>query len=94
MHGLHNVRNALSVIAIAQELKISDDVMKKAFAGFSGVKRRFTKTGEVGGITIIDDYGHWEGCRKAVDEYFEKEKVRMLLHRIDYTGRIGVKSEE
>ena len=45
------------------------------------------------GVLIIDDYGHWEGCRKAVDEYFEKEKVRMLLHRIDYTGRIGVKNE-
>lgn len=46
------------------------------------------------GVLIIDDYGHWEGCRKAVDEYFEKEKVGMLLNRIDYTGRIGVKNEE
>lgn len=45
------------------------------------------------GVLIIDDYGHWEGCRKAVDEYFEKEKVGMLLHRIDYTGRVGVKSD-
>ena len=43
------------------------------------------------GVLIIDDYGHWEGCRKAVDEYFAKEKVGMLLHRIDYTGRIGIK---
>lgn len=43
------------------------------------------------GILIIDDYGHWEGCRKAVDHYFEQEKIRMLLHRIDYTGRIGIK---
>jgi hypothetical protein len=43
------------------------------------------------GVLVIDDYGHWEGCRKAVDEYFEKEKVPMLLNRIDYTGRIGIK---
>jgi hypothetical protein len=43
-----------------------------------------------GGILIIDDYGHWQGCRKAVDEYFEQHKIQMLLNRIDYTGRIGV----
>jgi len=41
------------------------------------------------GILIIDDYGHWEGCRKAVDEYFANKKL--LLNRIDYTGRIAVK---
>ncbi|MFT5302430.1 MAG: O-methyltransferase [Mariniblastus sp.] len=45
-----------------------------------------------GGVLIIDDYGHWEGCRRAVDEYFEKHQVTMLLNRIDYTGRIGIKS--
>lgn len=43
-----------------------------------------------GGVLIIDDYGHWEGCRRAVDEYFEKNQIAMLLNRIDYTGRIGV----
>ena len=43
-----------------------------------------------GGVLIIDDYGHWEGCRRAVDEYFEQNNIRMLLNRIDYTGRIGV----
>jgi UDP-N-acetylmuramate--alanine ligase len=58
MHGEHNIRNALSVVAVAHELKVSDEVLKKAFAQFGGVKRRFTKTGEVAGITIIDDYGH------------------------------------
>ena len=45
------------------------------------------------GILIIDDYGHWEGCRKAVDEYFKKENIHMLLNRIDYTGRLGVKND-
>ncbi len=44
------------------------------------------------GVLIIDDYGHWQGCKKAVDEYFEKEKVKMLLNRIDYTGRVGIKT--
>ncbi|WDZ99206.1 TylF/MycF/NovP-related O-methyltransferase [Mucilaginibacter sp. SJ] len=44
-----------------------------------------------GGIIIIDDYGHWEGARKAVDEYIESNKLPLLLNRIDYTGRIGVK---
>ena len=43
-----------------------------------------------GGVLIIDDYGHWEGCRRAVDEYFQKNRITMLLNRIDYTGRIGV----
>ena len=46
---------------------------------------------EPGGILIVDDYGHWQGCRQAVDEYFARNGVQMLLHRIDYTGRIGVK---
>ena len=43
-----------------------------------------------GGVLIVDDYGHWQGCRKAVDEYFSDHKVSMLLNRIDYTGRIGI----
>ena len=46
-----------------------------------------------GGVLIIDDYGHWQGARKAVDEYLEKNKVKILLNRIDYTGRIAVKVE-
>jgi hypothetical protein len=45
----------------------------------------------VGGVLIIDDYGHWQGCRKAVDEYFSKHGIRMFLQRIDYTGRVGIK---
>ena len=45
----------------------------------------------VGGVLIIDDYGHWEGAKRAVDEYIAEENLRLLLHRIDYTGRICVK---
>lgn len=44
-----------------------------------------------GGICIIDDYGHWAGSRQAVDEYFEEHGIAVLMHRIDYTGRVVVK---
>jgi O-methyltransferase len=44
-----------------------------------------------GGILIIDDYGDWQGARKAVDEYFDEQKIPIFLHRIDHTGRIAVK---
>jgi len=45
----------------------------------------------VGGILIIDDYGHWKGARKAVDDYFRENKIKILLNRIDCTGVIGIK---
>lgn len=45
-----------------------------------------------GGIMIIDDYGHWQGARKAVDEYFQKREEAVYLHRIDYTGRLLLKT--
>jgi hypothetical protein len=44
-----------------------------------------------GGVLIVDDYGHWEGARRAVDEYFDRHPPAPLLSRIDYTGRIAVK---
>lgn len=44
-----------------------------------------------GGVLIIDDYGHWQGARMAVDEYLAKSDVKLLLNRVDYTGRIAVK---
>jgi hypothetical protein len=46
---------------------------------------------EPGGVLIIDDYGHWRGARRAVDEYFGAEHPPVLLSRIDYTGRIAIK---
>ena len=44
-----------------------------------------------GGVLIIDDYGHWDGARRAVDEYFAHDAAPVLLNRIDYTGRIAIK---
>jgi UDP-N-acetylmuramate--alanine ligase len=58
MPGRHNVQNALSAVAVAIELGISDEAIRTGFARFGGVKRRFTNVGETGGVTIIDDYGH------------------------------------
>ncbi|GBR50459.1 UDP-N-acetylmuramate--L-alanine ligase [Neokomagataea thailandica NBRC 106555] len=58
MLGHHNVLNALAAIAVALEMEINDSVIASGLASFRGVKRRFTKTGEHNGITIIDDYGH------------------------------------
>jgi UDP-N-acetylmuramate--alanine ligase len=58
MPGRHNASNATAAIAVAHALDISDDAIRRAIAGFGGVKRRFTKTGECNGVTVIDDYGH------------------------------------
>ena len=58
MPGDHNVSNALSAVAVALHLGMSHDDIRAALAGFKGVNRRFTKVGEVNGVTIIDDYGH------------------------------------
>ena len=44
-----------------------------------------------GGVLIIDYYGHWQGARRAVEEYFASHRPAPLLSAIDYTGRIGVK---
>ncbi len=58
MPGDHNVSNALSAVAVARHLRMSGDEIRKALSQFGGVNRRFTKVGEVNGVTIIDDYGH------------------------------------
>jgi UDP-N-acetylmuramate--alanine ligase len=62
MPGRHNVQNALAAVAVAVELGIDDAAITSGFARFGGVKRRFTRVGEValrgGSVTIIDDYGH------------------------------------
>jgi UDP-N-acetylmuramate--alanine ligase len=58
MPGRHNALNATAAIAVAHELGISDEKIRNALAAFGGVKRRFTRTGEWNGVTIIDDYGH------------------------------------
>jgi UDP-N-acetylmuramate--alanine ligase len=58
MHGMHNLRNSLAAISVANELNIEDALIVKALANFAGVKRRFTHTGDALGMSVIDDYGH------------------------------------
>jgi len=58
MPGDHNALNATAAIAVARELGIADEALRKGLANFAGVKRRFTKTGEYNGVTVYDDYGH------------------------------------
>ncbi|WP_291733053.1 UDP-N-acetylmuramate--L-alanine ligase [Leisingera sp. F5] len=58
MPGDHNVSNALSAVAVARHLGMNSTEIREALAAFGGVNRRFTKVGEVNGVTIIDDYGH------------------------------------
>jgi UDP-N-acetylmuramate--alanine ligase len=62
MPGRHNVQNALAAVAVAVEMGVSDDLIRAGFGKFGGVKRRFTKVGEIavdgGSAVVIDDYGH------------------------------------
>jgi UDP-N-acetylmuramate--alanine ligase len=58
MAGKHNTQNVLSAIAVARELGMDEDAVRKALTEFGGVKRRFTPVGNWNGVTVIDDYGH------------------------------------
>ena len=58
MPGTHNVLNALAAVAVADEMGIGEARIREAFAGFGGVRRRFTRTGLAAGITVVDDYAH------------------------------------
>ncbi|WP_413206179.1 UDP-N-acetylmuramate--L-alanine ligase [Rhodospirillum sp. A1_3_36] len=58
MYGKHNVLNSLGAIGVAAEMGLDDKMIRDGLYRFEGVKRRFTRTGEAGGITVIDDYGH------------------------------------
>jgi len=86
MPGRHNVQNALAAIAVAIEMGCSDDVIRDGFGSFSGVRRRFTKAGEVdvGGATvrIIDDYAHHpveiQAVLSAAREAVGGEKGRVI----------------
>lgn len=64
--GAHNVQNALAAAAVALELDIDYETIKKGLESFSGVERRFHVLGSLGGITVIDDYGHHPEEVKAV----------------------------
>ncbi len=88
-YGIHNIKNALAPVAIGIFLGLSDEQIKQGLANFSGVKRRFTKTGEVSGITIIDDYGHHpteiKAVFKAAREILPNHKLIVVFQPHKYT---------
>jgi UDP-N-acetylmuramate--alanine ligase len=81
MPGRHNVQNALAAVAVAIEMGCEDEIVRTGFAQFGGVKRRFTKVGEVGGVTVIDDYGHHPVEIRAVLAA-AREGVRGRVHAV------------
>ncbi|MGI6856814.1 UDP-N-acetylmuramate--L-alanine ligase [Mesorhizobium sp. 1B3] len=66
MPGRHNVSNATAAIAVAHELGLSDEAIRRGLSAFGGVKRRFTHTGTWNGVEVFDDYGHHPVEIKAV----------------------------
>ncbi len=98
MFGQHNVQNALAAVAVAQEMGLSDDVIRRALGSFAGVKRRFTKTGEAHGITVIDDYGHHPVeiaavLRAARQAYGGSGRVIAVMQPHRYTRLASLKGE-
>ena len=98
MFGQHNVLNALAAVAVAQEMGLSDDTIRRALASFAGVKRRFTKTGEAHGITVIDDYGHHPveiavTLRAARQAYGGTGRVIAVMQPHRYTRLASLKNE-
>jgi UDP-N-acetylmuramate--alanine ligase len=79
MPGVHNVQNALAVIAIADELGVKREVTRDALATFAGVQRRFTVRGERNGITVVDDYGHHPAEVVATLEAAQRAYGRRLV---------------
>jgi len=82
MPGNHNVQNALAAIAVGLQMNITTDVLANAFDNFGGVKRRFTITGDAGGVTVVDDYGHHPveiaAVLKAARDSFDQKVVAVV----------------
>ena len=93
MPGAHNVLNYLATIAVADELEVPLDVTKQALATFGGVARRFSVIGNVGGVVLVDDYGHHpaevratlEAARRAYPGEDHRVVVAFQPHRYTRT---------
>jgi len=77
--GNHNVLNSISVIAVALELGLSADKIRDGLAGFKGVGRRFEHVGEVGGVLVVDDYGHHPTEIRATLAALKQFERRLLV---------------
>jgi UDP-N-acetylmuramate--alanine ligase len=88
MPGHHNALNATAAIAVALELGVAEDKIRDSLAGFGGVKRRFTKTGEWNGVMIFDDYAHHQveiGAVLAAARASTKARVIAIVQPHRYT---------
>ncbi len=79
MPGIHNVLNALATVAVADELRVPHDEVRRALATFQGVQRRFTILGDVDGVTVMDDYGHHPAEVQATLEAAQRAFGRRLV---------------
>jgi UDP-N-acetylmuramate--alanine ligase len=79
MPGIHNVLNALATIAVADELRVPHETVRRALRTFEGVQRRFTIVGEAGGVTVVDDYGHHPAEIQATLEAAQRAYARRLV---------------
>jgi UDP-N-acetylmuramate--alanine ligase len=79
MPGIHNVLNALATVAIADELQVNLEQVKRSLASFTGVQRRFTIVGEHAGMTIVDDYGHHPAEVQVTLEAAQRAYGRRIL---------------
>ncbi len=91
--GIHNVRNALSAVAMALRLGVGFEVVRKSLAGFSGVHRRFELVGEADGIRIVDDYAHHPTEVRATLEAARREGMDRVVcifqpHRYSRTAAL------
>ena len=96
LFGVHNVCNCLAAIAVANELEMNMDDIRKALQNFSGVQRRFEIKGMVSGIKIIDDYGHHPAeimatLRAAKEVVFKSAEVRSRKSEVKSKDRVGDK---
>jgi UDP-N-acetylmuramate--alanine ligase len=89
--GIHNVYNALAAVCVGLELELSFEKIQDGLQGFAGVQRRMQQKGEVGGITIVDDYGHHpteiRATLEAIKQAWPKKRLVVLFqpHRYSRT---------
>ena len=89
MPGVHNVRNALAAIAIADEYQVDPEAIREALGTFAGVQRRFTVRGEARGVVVVDDYGHHpteiEATLAGARQSYEERRLVAVLQPHRYS---------
>lgn len=87
--GIHNVQNALVAVAVARELELDMETIRKGIASFNGVERRFQIRDEINGVTVVDDYGHHPTEIKvtlsAVKQVWEDRRLIVVFQPHRYT---------